>query len=150
VLFINNITVLFNNKITDNILYYSPSADSRSTLSTTFLVSSMASKTASLSVVHLQGIAMGSILGLFCMRVILSFSYLQSCFFLLLPIATSMIIIAEHRSLGPIVDRVYVHIYYTLCLSCIPLCNDSRHIPIYFPFYQNRQFDVIAKSHRPS
>ncbi|CAK4134778.1 unnamed protein product [Aphanomyces euteiches] len=59
---------------------------------------------------HVGGIAMGAVLGMFWMRVVLGFSYLQIVFFMIFPLSFTIVVVMEERSLGPAIDLLLVKV----------------------------------------
>ncbi|ETW02072.1 hypothetical protein, variant 1 [Aphanomyces invadans] len=53
-----------------------------------------------------SGIAMGAVLGMFWMRVIIGFTYLEASFYLIFPLSLTVVVLEEERSLGPVVDAI--------------------------------------------
>ncbi|OQR92614.1 hypothetical protein ACHHYP_20129 [Achlya hypogyna] len=72
---------------------------------------------AALSMGHAGGIAMGAVFGMFWMRVVLAFTYIETVFFMILPVSTAILIVAEQRSLGPIFDKLLYRVQSTVYMA---------------------------------
>ncbi|ETV76812.1 hypothetical protein, variant [Aphanomyces astaci] len=53
-----------------------------------------------------SGLAMGAVLGMFWMRVVIGFSYLEASFYLIFPLSLTVVVLTEERSLGSVVDAL--------------------------------------------
>ncbi|EQC35367.1 hypothetical protein SDRG_07079 [Saprolegnia diclina VS20] len=77
-----------------------------------------------LSLGHSAGIAMGAVFGMFWMRVVLAFTYVETIFFMILPVSVSILVVAEQRSLGPIFDKLLFKIQ-----SIVYVAIESSSLP---------------------
>ncbi|OQS03259.1 hypothetical protein THRCLA_04443 [Thraustotheca clavata] len=79
---------------------------------------------------HAGGIAMGAVFGMFWMRMMLAFSYIETCFFMILPVAFSMIVVAEQRSFGPYFDKALFKLQMSVSIAMAsPVFSRKLSIP---------------------
>ncbi|KAF0693190.1 Aste57867_15784 [Aphanomyces stellatus] len=71
----------------------------------------------SMSRSQLGGVSMGAVLGMFWMRVVLGFSYLQIGFFMIFPLSLTLVVLVEERSLGPILDPVLLKVHSLIWMA---------------------------------